>query len=147
MRTRAVASQATSVWLLAVLTCRMPNAVVALPPLLSASSEMLTKNPAMATKASFAVFRSLSSAIFSRICETSGVVVVHHFFAEGGTEEGQGLAHFYDRQAIDVEPYRATRKTTPPLGVKGFTAEVPQNKRGAHATVWKYVRRRAFFLP
>lgn len=41
---------------------------MALPPLFAASSEMLTKNPAMVTRASLAVLRSLSSAIFNLTC-------------------------------------------------------------------------------
>lgn len=76
----------------------MPNAV-ALPPLLSASSEMLTKNPAMATRASFAVFRSLSSAIFNRICEANDGV-----FVRGGVaEEGEKARAFYEIPVIDID--------------------------------------------
>lgn len=74
-----------------VITWRTPNAV-ALPPLLSASSEMLTKNPAMATRASLAVLRSLSSAIFSRICET---VVVVFRLRRGAKEENEARALFH----------------------------------------------------
>lgn len=49
------------------LAWRTPKAV-ALPPLFAASSEMLTKKPAMVTSASLAVLRSLSSAIFNLTC-------------------------------------------------------------------------------
>lgn len=41
---------------------------MALPPLFAASSEMLAKKPAMVVRASLAVLRSLSSAIFTLTC-------------------------------------------------------------------------------
>lgn len=52
-----------------LITCKMLKAV-ALPPRLAASSVKLTKNPVMVNSASFAVLRSLSSAIFNRIYVT-----------------------------------------------------------------------------